>query len=156
MYDFDFALAEREFLRALELNPGFIQARAWYALFYGSMIRGRVDEAVEHTTDMVARDPLSGYAWGVHAFTRSRALGQAGTARRSTRRSKQSRATRRRSSPTGGSRTPTKPFPAFPKRSPPGTRRSRFRRDTRGHLQFSHPHSAIGPSALTLEPCTTS
>ncbi len=72
MYDFDFALAEREFLRALELNPGFIQARAWYALFYGSMIRGRVDEAVEHTTDMVARDPLSGYAWGVHAFTRSR------------------------------------------------------------------------------------
>ena len=70
MHDFDFALAEREFLRALELNPGFIQACAWYALFYGSMIRGRVDEAVEHTTDMVTRDPLSGYAWGVHAFAR--------------------------------------------------------------------------------------
>ena len=68
MHDFDVDAAEQAFQRALELNPGYIQAHAWYALFVLSFIRGRFEESLTHTAQMVARDPLSGYVKGIHAF----------------------------------------------------------------------------------------
>ncbi len=37
--DWDFKNAEREFKRAIELNPSYATARAWYAQFLGSMQR---------------------------------------------------------------------------------------------------------------------
>ncbi len=41
----------------------------WYALFLLSWVRGRFDEAVPHTTQIVRQDPLStGYAAGVHTL----------------------------------------------------------------------------------------
>jgi len=58
----DKAEAEREFLRALELNPRYTQARSWYAFFYLQVAAGRWDEGVNHAKLAVDSDPLSGYA----------------------------------------------------------------------------------------------
>ncbi|HEY9230893.1 MAG TPA: protein kinase, partial [Blastocatellia bacterium] len=43
-YSWDFAQADREFRRALELNPGYAVAHQWYALFLAAM--RRTDEAI--------------------------------------------------------------------------------------------------------------
>ncbi len=68
MHDFDVDAAERAFQKALELNPDYVQARAWYALFVLGFIRGRFEEGLTHSARLVARDPLSGYAKVIHAF----------------------------------------------------------------------------------------
>ena len=49
--------AEREYRRALELNPGDTLARGLYADLLGSV--GRAEEAITEARDAVARDPLS-------------------------------------------------------------------------------------------------
>jgi tetratricopeptide (TPR) repeat protein len=73
VYVWDQPAAEREFLRALELNPRCIQARDWYALFYLQGSAGRLAEGIQHARLAVEADPLSGYtntilgltyAWG--------------------------------------------------------------------------------------------
>ncbi len=62
LHDWDVAAAEREFLWALKLNPRYIQARCWYALFYLQFAVGRATEGIEHAKLAVESDPLSGYA----------------------------------------------------------------------------------------------
>jgi tetratricopeptide (TPR) repeat protein len=69
MYELDKAEAEHELLRALELNPRYIQARAFYALFYLQVAAGRLPDGVEHAKLAVDADPLSGYAHGVASLT---------------------------------------------------------------------------------------
>jgi len=61
--------AEREFLRALELNPRYIQGRDWYALFYLQCMTGRLEEAVSQAKLALAFDPLSSYAQTLVGFT---------------------------------------------------------------------------------------
>jgi tetratricopeptide (TPR) repeat protein len=61
--------AEREFLLALELNPRYIQARDWYALFYLQLTAGRLAEGVTQAKLAVESDPLSGYANAVLGLT---------------------------------------------------------------------------------------
>ena len=68
MHDFDVPTARREFLRAMELNPKYPQAAAWYALFVLSWIDGESDEAVALMTPIVEQDPLSGYHRVVQSF----------------------------------------------------------------------------------------
>ncbi len=53
----DFAAAEDEFKRAIELNPNFATAHQWYADFLASM--GRHDEAVVETNKAHEIDPFS-------------------------------------------------------------------------------------------------
>lgn len=65
----DKAEAEREFLRALELNPRYIQARGWYALFYLQWSVGRLEEGVAQAKLALESDPLSSYANTVVGFT---------------------------------------------------------------------------------------
>jgi TolB-like protein/Tfp pilus assembly protein PilF len=65
----DRAEAEREFDRALELNPKNIQALGWYACFYLQISKGRVTEGMELAKLGLASDPLSGYAHAVYALT---------------------------------------------------------------------------------------
>jgi TolB-like protein/Flp pilus assembly protein TadD/predicted Ser/Thr protein kinase len=62
LYERDYALAEREFRRALELNPNYPQARAWYGLFYVDWVAGRPTEARDELLRLLQIDPLSGYA----------------------------------------------------------------------------------------------
>lgn len=61
--------AEREFLRALELNPRYVQARVWYALFYLQCSEGRLEEGAAEAKQALKSDPLSSYAHAAYGFT---------------------------------------------------------------------------------------
>ena len=65
----DKAEAEREFLRALELNPRYIQARDWYALFYLQVSEGRLSNGMTQAKLALESDPLSSYAHTVYSLT---------------------------------------------------------------------------------------
>ena len=67
--DFDFKLAEQEFRKALELNPNYPQARAWYGLFFLQWIAARDQEAREEMLRLLQVDPLSGYAHVISSFS---------------------------------------------------------------------------------------
>jgi serine/threonine-protein kinase len=56
-YDWDWAAAEREFVRAIELNPGYSVAHGWYAEFLSAM--GRFDQAIAEARRAADLDPLS-------------------------------------------------------------------------------------------------
>lgn len=66
-YDHDWEGCEREFKRALEINPGYALAHHWYGEVYLSAM-GRLDEAIDQLNIARALDPLStgvitGLAW---------------------------------------------------------------------------------------------
>lgn len=56
-YDWDWAGAEKEFKRSLELNPSYATSHQWYAEFLAE--EGRFDEAVDEITRARSLDPLS-------------------------------------------------------------------------------------------------
>jgi serine/threonine-protein kinase len=56
-YDHDFASAEREYKRAIELNPTYPTAPQWYAVYL--MSAGRFDEALAQSRRAQELDPLS-------------------------------------------------------------------------------------------------
>jgi serine/threonine-protein kinase len=56
-FDWDWAGAEAEFTRALDLNPGHAPSRQWYAMFLAS--RARFDEALAQMKRALELDPLS-------------------------------------------------------------------------------------------------
>jgi TolB-like protein/Tfp pilus assembly protein PilF len=56
-YDWDWPAAEKEFLRALQLNPGYATAHHWYAYFLIS--QDRKDDAVREIRRAQELDPLS-------------------------------------------------------------------------------------------------
>jgi DNA-binding winged helix-turn-helix (wHTH) protein/TolB-like protein len=60
LYEWDFAGAEREFKRAIELNPNYTIAHTWYAQFLSSV--GRHAEAIAEAKRAQEVDPLSLYA----------------------------------------------------------------------------------------------
>lgn len=62
LYEWEWAKAEQEFLRALELNPRYLQNLDWYAGFYLVAIQGRFDEGIAVAKEAVEYDPLSVYA----------------------------------------------------------------------------------------------
>lgn len=57
LYDWDFAGAEREFKRAMELSPNYAEAHHWYAIFLANL--GRHEEADQEARQAVELDPLS-------------------------------------------------------------------------------------------------
>ena len=57
LYEWDWDGSEREYERAIELNPGAAQPRLRYAL--NLMFRGRYDEAIAHMNTACEWDPLS-------------------------------------------------------------------------------------------------
>ena len=56
-YEWDWARAEREFKRAIELNPNYATAHHWYGEYLG--VVGRFDEAVAEYRVALQLDPLS-------------------------------------------------------------------------------------------------
>jgi serine/threonine protein kinase/Tfp pilus assembly protein PilF len=79
--DFDWKNAEREFARALELDPG--SADVWLTYnFYYLVPMGRLDEAITAASRTVEVDPLSPFmryrlgSWYYHARQWERAIGQ--------------------------------------------------------------------------------
>jgi TolB-like protein/DNA-binding winged helix-turn-helix (wHTH) protein/Tfp pilus assembly protein PilF len=57
LFDWDWASAEREFRRAIELNPGYATAHHWYAWHLSEM--GRNSEAIAEMRKAENLDPLS-------------------------------------------------------------------------------------------------
>jgi tetratricopeptide (TPR) repeat protein len=62
LHDRNLKNAEREFVRALEINPSTIQARVWYGLFYFTQILGNFEKGIEQLKIAIEKDPLSSYA----------------------------------------------------------------------------------------------
>jgi TolB-like protein/DNA-binding winged helix-turn-helix (wHTH) protein/Flp pilus assembly protein TadD len=56
-YDWDWSTAEKEYRRAIELNPNYATAHQWYAEFL--TWRGRFDEALRESENARRLDPLS-------------------------------------------------------------------------------------------------
>ncbi|MGK2960958.1 MAG: protein kinase domain-containing protein [Gemmatimonadaceae bacterium] len=56
-FDHDWEAAEREYRRAIQLDPGYATAHHWYGGFLSAM--GRHDEALEHAQIARSLDPLS-------------------------------------------------------------------------------------------------
>ena len=56
-YDWDWSTAEKEYRRAIELNPNYATAHQWYAEFL--MWQGRFDEALRESENARRLDPLS-------------------------------------------------------------------------------------------------
>jgi len=69
LYGLDYELAEREFVHALELNPNYLQARAWYGLFFLHWVSGRHADGFEQIRMMLDADPLSSYANTIACFS---------------------------------------------------------------------------------------
>lgn len=57
LYDWDWSVAEREFRRAIELNPGYATAHQWYGWHLSEM--GRNGEALVEMRKAESLDPLS-------------------------------------------------------------------------------------------------
>jgi eukaryotic-like serine/threonine-protein kinase len=57
IYDWDWQSAEREFKRAIKLNPNYATARDWYSAYL--MAVGKTEEAIEEIKHAQELDPLS-------------------------------------------------------------------------------------------------
>jgi TolB-like protein/DNA-binding winged helix-turn-helix (wHTH) protein/Tfp pilus assembly protein PilF len=57
LYDWDWASAEKEYKRALALNPGYATAHQWYA--WHLVVMGQNDEAIAELKKAQSLDPLS-------------------------------------------------------------------------------------------------
>jgi TolB-like protein/DNA-binding winged helix-turn-helix (wHTH) protein len=64
-YDYDWHTAEKEFQRAIELNPNYATAHQWYAQCLA--LQGRFAEALTHSERARALDPLSTIVVADHA-----------------------------------------------------------------------------------------
>jgi len=62
LQEWEWSKTEREFRRALELNPHNIHTLGWYAWGYNLSVEGRSEEAVSIAKKAAEYDPLSGYA----------------------------------------------------------------------------------------------
>jgi adenylate cyclase len=72
LYERNWEKAEQEYITAVQLNPNFLQARSWYALFYLQGIRGQNEQALAQAKIAVDNDPLSSYAWTMLAMVKAR------------------------------------------------------------------------------------
>ena len=69
IYERNYELAEREFKKAIELNPSYQQAQAWYGLFYLHWTAGRFREGYDILLAATRNDPLSGYGYVILTFS---------------------------------------------------------------------------------------
>lgn len=56
-YDWNWTAAEKEYARAIELNPNYATAHYHYSYLLGEL--GRFDEAIHEATEALSRDPMS-------------------------------------------------------------------------------------------------
>ncbi|HKP35492.1 MAG TPA: protein kinase [Pyrinomonadaceae bacterium] len=57
LYDWDWEAADREFRRAIDLNPSYVTAHHWYGLYLGEM--GRAEESIAEEKRALELDPVS-------------------------------------------------------------------------------------------------
>lgn len=68
LYDRNYELAGTQFKAALNLNPQYPQAIAWYGLFFLHWVSGRDTDAREQLLRAIQIDPLSAYAHVIFSF----------------------------------------------------------------------------------------
>jgi serine/threonine-protein kinase len=73
IYEWNWSESERGFKRALELNPGYIQAAAWYYLFHQGLASAKWPEVLDGLMEVWARDNLSGYIATIMCFAHAAA-----------------------------------------------------------------------------------
>jgi pentatricopeptide repeat protein len=71
LHDRDLKTTEREFKKALQINPNHIQARTWYGLFYLVIAANNFEEGIKELEKAIEIDPLSPYVVGIHALALS-------------------------------------------------------------------------------------
>jgi len=69
LHDKDLEVAEKEFKKALEINPTHVQARVWYGMFCQAFMRGNLEEGIDQLRIATENDPLSSYAHSCLALT---------------------------------------------------------------------------------------
>jgi len=62
LFEWNWEESKREFERALEINPGYIQGAGWYYFFYQGTLCRRSEAALRGVKECWEKDPLSGYA----------------------------------------------------------------------------------------------
>ena len=62
LFEHDWGKAEKEYLKAIDLKPGYIQAQCWYALFYLQNVKHDIEKAMNHVHLAVQYDNLSSYS----------------------------------------------------------------------------------------------
>ncbi len=72
MYDYDWVNAEKDFKRAMELDPAYPTAKQWYGEFLAARDRD-VDGALALFREAAALDPLAPIMWHVSGWVTSRA-----------------------------------------------------------------------------------
>ena len=68
LHDHNIEVAEKEFNKALEINPTNIQARAWYSMFCLAFTRGNFEEGIAQFRIATENDPLSSYVHSCYAL----------------------------------------------------------------------------------------
>jgi TolB-like protein len=68
LHDRNLEIAEKEFEKALKINPSHIQTRAWYGLFCLTFMREAFEEGIEQFRIAIKTDPLSSYAHSNYAL----------------------------------------------------------------------------------------
>src|SRR5204862_261151 len=61
LWDWDWAGADREFRKALQLNPSYVQARCWHGMFNLQWVHGRDEEGIAEAARAVEIEPLDAY-----------------------------------------------------------------------------------------------
>jgi len=73
LFERDWARAETEYLNALKLNPQYLQARTWYAVFYLQIAKLNCMDGLIQARLAVEHDPLSSYAQTILSILASQA-----------------------------------------------------------------------------------
>lgn len=66
-YEWDMPEAEKNFLKSIELNPGYAQAHLWYGLNYLAWIKGDFAKAEAQGQIGIKLEPLSAICFGIYA-----------------------------------------------------------------------------------------
>jgi TolB-like protein len=65
LHDWNWELARIQFLKALELNSGYEQARIWYGLFFLQLAFGKHEEAILNIRFSLNANPISFYSYTI-------------------------------------------------------------------------------------------
>jgi adenylate cyclase len=66
VFEWDWINAEKNFLKAIELNPAYAQGHCWYALHYLAWVRREFDQAEKHGRIAIELEPLNSVCFGVY------------------------------------------------------------------------------------------
>ena len=68
VWDWDWPGADREFRKALQLNPSYVQARCWHGVVNLQWVHGRDEEGLAEAARAVEMEPLAAYPRSMFAL----------------------------------------------------------------------------------------